>query len=118
MRPESLGVRVSRDGDAWIVALPAEVRADVEDGLNAAGDQVLNAGAARIVVDLSAVVFANSAGVGALVVLVARARAKAVPLALAGPRGLLAVMLERSGLSGRAAMFDSVEAALSSPPRP
>jgi anti-anti-sigma factor len=109
-------VKVSGDARARILTLPAELGAETEAALIAALDQALEGDPAAVVVDLSPVFRANSAGVGALVVLLGRAKEKKVPVALAGARGILATMLERAGLAGHAAVFDSVEAALRMPP--
>jgi anti-anti-sigma factor len=105
-------VAVREEDAAWVVTLPGELGAEVEDSLVPAVERILASAPRLLVVDFSLVAVANSAGIGAIVDLVRRARERNVPIVLAALKGQPKLIVERIGLQRYAASYETVEAAL------
>lgn len=116
MRPRSHRLRIRRVERAWVFSLPREFGAEAEDQLIPATDEALVAGAVSIVLDFGAVEIANSAGIGILVDLIRRARARNVAVVLATVRGQARVICERVGFFALLPSFDSVDEAIAAEP--
>ena len=116
MPPEGPKVTVRPSGDAWILTPPPNLQAEAEDALVDAVDQALTGGCKKLIIDLSGVTFANSAGIGALVLLFVRAERRGVPIVLAGAHGIMRILLDRTGIARHVKTADSVEAALAETP--
>lgn len=115
-RSDLVWTRAERD--AWILSLPRDLGAAIEEDLGAAVDRALAANAVLLVLDFSSVTFADSAGVGALVDLMRRARERTIRVALVGTTGQPRLILERVGFLEIAPSFESVDEALRTTPRP
>jgi anti-anti-sigma factor len=106
-------VRATAIDRAWVLALPRALVAAVEPDLLGAAAPALEPGASRLVVlDLGAVEYANSAGIGAVVVLLQQARDAGVPVRFAAAQGQPLDILERVGLARHVGCFATVQAAL------
>jgi anti-anti-sigma factor len=105
-------VRARRQGHAWVLAFPKEFGADVEEHLAPAAEQALASDATLIVLDFTSVEFTNSAGIGAIVDVLRRARERGVAVVLAGVKGQPRIIIERVGLFGFARAYETVDEAL------
>jgi anti-anti-sigma factor len=101
-----------------VVSLPEELGAEIEEHLLPAVEPILASDARLLVLDFSAVEFANSAGIGALVDLLRRARERSLAVALAGVTGQPEIILRRVGFFTFATEYPSVDAALGGHPAP
>jgi anti-anti-sigma regulatory factor len=110
--PGNHHVQATAIDGAWVLALPDALVADIEPDLLAAAAPVFAPAARLVVLDLGAVQYANSAGVGALVVLLQRARDAGIPVRFAAVAGQPLVVLERVGLARYAGTFATVREAL------
>jgi len=100
-----------QSGDVWVLDLPQDLGADVESPLLEAAQPALDAAPRALVLDFARVAYANSAGVGALVLLVQRAMKHGVPVRCAGVDGQPRVILDRVGLARYASFHPTVAAA-------
>jgi anti-anti-sigma factor len=112
MRRKSDGIRTRRYNEAWVVSLPTELGAEIEDELLPAIEPILLSDAQLLVLDFSSVKFANSAGIGTLVDLFRRARERNLRVAIAGASGQPEMILGRVGFFTFAHKYPSVQAAL------
>ena len=71
---------------------------------------------AHVVLDLAGLTFCDSTGLGAFVALHRQARSAEARFALAAPRRRIADLFTLSGIDQVISVYDSVEAALSTPP--
>jgi stage II sporulation protein AA (anti-sigma F factor antagonist) len=98
----SLQIAVSGSGpNGTLVRLTGEVDHDTTLDLAAALNRVLQSDTKQVVVDLSAVTFINSSGVGALLEACARLESRGGELTLTGARGAVQIVLDMLGLSSR-----------------
>jgi anti-anti-sigma factor len=105
-------VAAREEHGAWVLTLPGELEAEVEDSLVQTVERVLASATRLIVVDFSLVASANSAGIGTVVDVVRRARERGVPIAFSALHGQPKLIVERIGLQRYAACYETVEAAL------
>ena len=109
-------LRKRRLGGAWVLSLPSAFGAEVEEDLVPAAEGAFAAGATRIVLDFASVELASSAGIGAIVDLLRRARERNVPVVLAAVKGQPRVILDRVGFLAVVPSYDSVDQALEGGP--
>ena len=100
-----------RDG-ALILHLPYSLVADLEDTMLPRLDREMDSGARALVVDFVHVEFANSAGMGVLVILLQRAKKHGVPVAFASISGQPRALFERLDYGRHAPLYETVEEAL------
>jgi anti-anti-sigma factor len=112
MSPEPLRVAAREEGGAWVLSLPPRLEAHVEDALIPAMEAALAGTPRRIVLDFTAVGFASSAGIGAVVDALRRGSARSVPVCLACLVGQPRLVMERIGLTRISVTYDSVADAL------
>ena len=98
--------------DVKIVHLAGEFGAGDDAALTDSISDLLDTRGSRIVVDLSAVPYINSAALGALVRLVAQANVQEGRVLLAGPTAFVAGVLQTTRLDKFFEITESVEAAL------
>lgn len=97
---------------AWVLRLPADLVADAEAGILAAASPALSSRGRKLVLDFSTVTYADSAGVGILVVLVQRARQMEIPLILAAVGRQPRLVLDRVGFLRLVPVYPTVEEAV------
>jgi anti-anti-sigma regulatory factor len=102
-----------RVGDQEVIILPNEPSPDLEDSLLSAAKRILRESPGRIVLDLSRVVYINTAGIGLLVVLVRDRAVRQAGVVIAGATGQPALVLQHVGFDKFARMVASVEEACS-----
>lgn len=118
MLPRSSAIPVRSQDGAWVLSLPGELGAEIEEGLIPAVERVLAGPANLLVLDFSGVTLANSAGIGVLVDLLRRARAVSVPVVVAAVGGQPRLVLGRVGFLAAVPEFASIADALRGPPAP
>lgn len=100
-------------GEPVVVTVRGHLDLDSAPVLITALDQVLEAPAPHIVVDLSGVEFCDSTGLSAFVIGHNRAHDAGGWLRLAAPSSFLAGLLRTLGLTGRIGVYPSVAEAIS-----
>ena len=97
---------------AWVVPVPTPLLADAEDPLLAAVQAGLSGNPRAIVLDMSRVQLADTAGLGTLVSVLHLAQERGVPVVFAGATGRPRILLQRIQLDRHAAIHDSLQSAL------
>jgi anti-anti-sigma factor len=83
MATTELSVAVRRHGDTAILGLAGDIDASGEAALDSAFDEA-TAGAREVVLDFSRTTYINSTGIALIVGVLARARARALPVTACG----------------------------------
>ncbi len=86
---------LERVANALIVRLPYALVADLEDSLLPGLDRELASQAVPVIVDFTHVEFANSAGMGVLVILLQRAQKHGVTVSFAAVQGQPRALFDR-----------------------
>ncbi len=107
-----LRTRVRTQGEATILEVGGEMDLHSAPQLRAALADITQSKQARIVVDLSEVMFVDSTGVGALVGALKRAREAGGALHFCGAQPRVRRVFEITGLLGAMPIFDSREEAV------
>ncbi|MGB8022121.1 MAG: STAS domain-containing protein [Candidatus Nanopelagicales bacterium] len=100
------------EGDVVVVSASGEVDVFTAPGLDAALVGQLDAGASRLVIDLSAVVFLDSTGLGVLVKNLKRAREAGGWIRLVVTSDRIRRIFDITGLDASMPIFDTVGAAV------
>ena len=112
MASKSLRVNLRQIGSARIIDLPADLLAEIEEALLAAAEVVFASDAQLLVLDFSKVAYANSAGIGVLVILLQRAKSRGMPVVVTQVSGQPRIILERVGIPRYARVCESLDEAL------
>jgi anti-sigma B factor antagonist len=111
-----LGLKVEERGDVAVLAVSGEVDVATVPRLREQLHGLVASGTPRIVVDLDAVDFLDSTGLGVLVGALKRVRANGGELALVCTAPRIRKVFEVTGLTKVFALFDSVDEAASGNP--
>ncbi len=101
-----LSVDTSEDGDTWLLALTGELALADAGLLESWLDRGLRSGTSRIVVDLAAVEFVDSTGLGVLVETQQRAGDRGVEFGIVNPTTQVTRLLDLTGLAERLTLPD------------
>ena len=108
-----LGLKVEERGDVAVLAVSGEVDVATVPRLREQLHALVASGTPRIVVDLDAVDFLDSTGLGVLVGALKRVRANGGELALVCTAARIRKVFEVTGLTKVFALFDTVDEAAS-----
>jgi anti-sigma B factor antagonist len=108
-----LGLKVEERGDVAVLAVSGEVDVATVPRLREQLHALVASGTPRIVVDLDAVDFLDSTGLGVLVGALKRVRANGGELALVCTSARIRKVFEVTGLTKVFALFDTVDEAAS-----
>ena len=112
MTPVDLGLEVEERGEVSVLAVSGEVDVATVPRLREQLHALVASGTPRIVVDLDAVDFLDSTGLGVLVGALKRVRNNGGELALVCTSPRIRKVFEVTGLTGHLTIFDSREKAL------
>lgn len=102
-------VQVAHEGDEPVVRVRGELDAATAPALQASLAELVEAGVDRIVIDLTAVPFVDSCGIGALVALRRRARDHGTEVVLRHPVDRVMMVLELTGVAGKVFSVEGAE---------
>ncbi|MDH2412851.1 STAS domain-containing protein [Nocardioides sp. CER19] len=105
----ALSVDVEQDGDLTVVRLTGELDVSTTGGVRTVLDDLLIDGAPRLVVDLTALDFMDSAGLGLLVRTHRQARTFRGAFAVVCHEGIVTHLLSMTGLAHVIRVFSSVQ---------
>lgn len=111
---DRLEVEIVRRGEVTLVAPAGSLDAAAVDQIKRTLAGLIEAGQARLLVDLGNVHYVDSSGLGTLVAAMKRARAAGGDLRLCAPSPVVREILEMTGLVARIGIHDDVAAGLAS----
>ena len=107
-------IKLSQDGNVTVIAVEGSIDALTADAFLESMQEQLAAGHYRLVIDLSQVSYASSAGLRAILVALKEARQEGGDLTLAAVQKGVYRVFEMSGFNSILKIFDSVAAAVAS----
>ncbi len=109
-----LEINVRKNGLVQIIHLQGDLRLEAVDQFRRAGDELVGAGDARLVVNVAGVRMIDSSGIGVLVRLLTAAAKVGGGMKLVQPSKLALQTLKITGLTGIIPIFDDEAAAIAS----